>query len=316
MARIRRGQLAIKKEATSGTAETLVAADVIGPVTNITWTANVDVNERNVSSTSIGSFGKVAGKRSGTLAFDIEVKGSGTGIGQGQVSPSWAKLLEFAGMAPTTGIANVTYAFNSGLKNTCTALFQSDQSAADCTNIQLVGAVVGSLSFNFTAGGIVTASVTLIGAQTAPSDSSFLNPTYQDTVPPAFLSAAFKYKTNAAVISTIGIDFGINAAGVESVNAVNGYDRFEIVGRNVVGSIDPEQQSVATFNWFNQITGDLTGAFTCQVGSASGNTVVFTGSNVQLDSISTVDRGGVAGYSIPLRFAHGTGDNDIRVITS
>lgn len=303
----------MKLEGTAGVAESLSAGDAIGPLSNVSYSMEVEANERDINSPTKGAYGKVAGKQSATISFDIEVKGSGTGTG----NPLWTNVLRAAGFTPTTGSISVTWAPVSSNNNTYTcAVYEQVTNGSGAVKKQIYGAVVSSLSFSFTAGGIVRASVSLMGACSAWADAAMPSVSYDSTVPPAFLNAGFYYGTGTSLnVGNISIDMGLTAVGVPDVNAANGYDRFLITQRDVRGSIDPEEMAVASFDWFQRITGDTTASFFCQVGSASGNTVIFTGATVQLDNANTANDNGISILNIPIRFnANGT-DNDISIIT-
>jgi hypothetical protein len=304
----------MKLEATAGSPESLSDSDAIGPLSNVQYNANIEINERDINSSSKGQYGKVAGKQSATISFDLEVKGSGTNTG----NPLWTKALRAAGFAPTTGASSVSWAPNSTLNNTYTcAVYEQVTNGSGAVKKQIYGAVVSSMSFSFTAGGIVRCSVTMLGAASQWTDIAMPTATYDSTVPPAFLNAGFYYGTGTTLnVGNLSIDLGISAVGVNDVNAANGFDRFLITQRDVRGNMDPEELAVSSFDWFNRVTGDTSAIFYARVGAASGNSVYFSGGTVQLDNVSTADDNGISLVNIPIRFNANGGDNDIYIVTS
>ena len=89
----RRHQLAAKIESVEGTAETLAAADakILAYAPKITFEPGMF--ERDPVRDSFSQIGKVVGKRPGSGAFKLELRGSGTAA----TAPEWAKLLQGCG---------------------------------------------------------------------------------------------------------------------------------------------------------------------------------------------------------------------------
>ncbi|MEO6077871.1 MAG: hypothetical protein ABIP54_03725 [Candidatus Andersenbacteria bacterium] len=93
----RRRLLAAKIEGTTGTPETLAAADAAFMIYNATWQEDIAVSERMLQG-SLGNLASVPGARGVKITFDCELAGAGT-----SGNPLWATtFLAGCGMALTT----------------------------------------------------------------------------------------------------------------------------------------------------------------------------------------------------------------------
>ncbi|MBI5872990.1 MAG: hypothetical protein HZB36_02470 [Candidatus Omnitrophica bacterium] len=91
----RRRQLAAKIESSEGVAETLAAADAKLLVYDSKVSFDPEMYRRNPVRSSMSSIAQLVGKRSGSLSFRLEMRGSGTAI----TEPEWSKLLKASGFA-------------------------------------------------------------------------------------------------------------------------------------------------------------------------------------------------------------------------
>jgi hypothetical protein len=89
----RKRQLAAKIEAVEGAAETLAAADAKLLVYSPKVSFDIAMFERNPARQSFSNIAKLPGKRPASLAYRLELRGSGTAA----VVPEWAKLLHACG---------------------------------------------------------------------------------------------------------------------------------------------------------------------------------------------------------------------------
>ena len=91
--------LAAKVETTTGTAESLSASDAAFNVFNLTFDADIPMNEREGQS-SLSPLPGVTGARMGKVTFETEVVGKGSsGV------PSWGIFLQASGFV----LSSVTY---------------------------------------------------------------------------------------------------------------------------------------------------------------------------------------------------------------
>jgi len=73
-----RTQIAVKVEATEGTAETPADADVIHPIYDPEWVPDIENPDRNALQASLSKETKITGKQMAAISFSTELKGSGT----------------------------------------------------------------------------------------------------------------------------------------------------------------------------------------------------------------------------------------------
>jgi len=89
----RKRQLAVKIEDIAGTPVNLVSADAKLLIIDPQFNANIDLYERNPVRSSLSKLGKLSGKRSAGINFNLELRGSGTAT----TAPEWSKLLRACG---------------------------------------------------------------------------------------------------------------------------------------------------------------------------------------------------------------------------
>ncbi len=101
---VRKRQLAAKIESVEGTAETLAASDA-GIMVNFSPKASFDpqMYQRDQVRSSLTKLGKLTGKRSGSLEFNILLRGSGSIT----TDPEWVKLIKACGFA-VSGLKKIT----------------------------------------------------------------------------------------------------------------------------------------------------------------------------------------------------------------
>ena len=89
----RKRQLAAKIEAVEGTAEVLAATDARLLVYEPKVAFDVAMMDRNPTRSSFSNIGKAPGKRTASIGYKLELKGSGTAA----TVPEWGKLLQGCG---------------------------------------------------------------------------------------------------------------------------------------------------------------------------------------------------------------------------
>jgi hypothetical protein len=257
-----RNQVAIKQEAVAGTAETLAAGNVILTTDRPTWEPTPIVTERMALTRSFDSRGVVIGSRMAKIGFKMYLRGTSTAPLVGNPSDftvpfkgcgldvvySGANPNEIATWGPSVTIAT-TYVTGS---NCSVALYRDGKQ-------YLIHGAVGNVKLTFSVGIPVLAEFSFEGCLNTPTDVALLSPTYSTVVEPPFLGAVMTVTGYAtARLKGITLDVG-NVIGLRpSPNTTTGCFAYQIGGRKVTFTVDPEEELAATKNWWNEwLTGAL-----------------------------------------------------------
>ncbi len=152
----------------------------------------------------------------------------------------------------------------------------------------------GKVKYGFKSGKPVFMDFEFQGVEAGVTDTAFLaNVTYENTKPPAFLSALFSVDAYSARIGEMDFDIANTLAVRDDVNDQRGILSFAITDRGVSGSFNPEMVSCATYDfhtkWFSgaEMIVDFT------VGSVAGNKFRFYIPRVQYTKVEDEDRDGL-----------------------
>lgn len=282
-------QLAAKIETVEGAAETLAGADAL-LVMNPSFKPNTAMNKRPNVSSSLSPFAAVAGARSATIEFDVEVKGSGTP----GTAPEWGKLMKACGYAETivTSPASVTYtptSVSGGSPVSIPTLTMALYEDGICNKIW---GARGDVSLKEKTGEIALWHFVFTGADFGVTDAAMLSSgvSYQSTLPPVFANASFAVDSYSAVIENLEIRSGNSVSLRPDVNASSGYRSAVISGREPVLTFDPEMVTVATYDFYGKLRSGNEGAFSQVLGSVAGNIITITAPKVQYMAINPADR--------------------------
>jgi Phage tail tube protein len=294
-------QLAAAIESEEGVAETLDAGDCVlhaAPKFN----PDTPMFQRPMRSASLSPFKAVPGLRMATIEFDIELKGSGTA----GTAPEYGPLLKACGFGETV-VAGTSVAYDpasASIPSLTMALYEDGVihkiwGARGTVKLSLKGGDPGMLHFVFT------------GADFSVTDGAMLEPSYQTTVPPAFLAAQFTIQTYAALISMLEIDMANAMAMRPDANQPSGYKSAVISGRLPVMSMDPEKVLVATHDFYGNLRSGTEGALSTVLGSTAGNICTISAPKVQYTKIDEQDREGLRNLGIDCQLNRNTGDDEI-----
>jgi len=298
-----RTQLALKVEETEGTAETLTVSEMILH-SNGKFNPDTPVHQRPMRSSSLSPFASVPGARSASIEFDIELKGSGTA----GTAPEWAPALLGCGFAETVDAGvSVTYLpASSSIGSYTLALYEDGMihkiwGARGTVKLVLKNGEPGALSFSFT------------GADFSVADGALLSPTYQSTLPPAFLSAQLTIDSYAALLSSLEIDMA-NALGLRpDANKSSGYFSTIISSRLPIMTFDPEKVLVATYDFYGKLRSGNEGALSMVIGATAGNICTLTAPKVQYTKIDEAEREGIRSLGIDCQLNRSSGDDEISI---
>lgn len=289
---LQRGQLAVEIEAVEGTAETLVAADLIAPIFEPEYTPNFEQGDREAIQPSFSQIKKIQGERSATFAFATEMKGSGTA---GTVPANLSKLLRACGFSETiVAVVSVTYAPASENVPSLTMIYNELAQDGTVFEHQIVGAR-GTVVFEVVKGQIMLARFEFTGRYIKPIAGTLLTP--QPTLAPdpeAALAIAFSFQGQAGLLAqNITLDMANEVTLRNDVNEATGNFSAIITNRIPTGSIDPERKDPATVNFFTALEDNTEGILTFVLGSTAGNILTLTAPAVQVINIGPGDRDGI-----------------------
>lgn len=174
-----------KVETTTGTAESITAAEAVFNAYNAQIRPNIPRNRRAGQGTSAGQLPQVPGARMGELTVETDLVNSG--------SATHPQLFSVLLKAASFGVSSATYSpqFGNASYTTITAgLFQDGRYKA------LAGAV-SDLSIRGTSGEAVRMFWRIQGVWQPPTNAALITPTYPTTIPPRLASATFTIGGNA-----------------------------------------------------------------------------------------------------------------------
>lgn len=301
--------LLAKLETTVGTdAVPTAAADAI-IVRDATYTIDVQQLERPIYLPDISNSPTRPGRKTVTVAFTAEVKGSGE---QG-VAPKLGVLLLGCGFAETELAADAGFQYDpvSAAFPSLTLYLYIDgilHKALGCR---------GSFTLTGTAGEYALVAFTFQGVYVEPVDALFpASPAYEDSLPPIVQNAGLTVNgyEDCAQQFTIAVANTINP--ILCVNANEGVSGYNVSARNVTGSFNPQASlltplTAANKNPFKQLAAGTVGEFDVTIGSETNNICTITG-NIQHTGVSPGNRDGALIWDIPFRFVRETGNDEIR----
>lgn len=266
--------------------------------------SNVRIVDRNPVESTHGPRKHQYGGSLIELSFDVEVKGSGTVDTPPEIGP----LLRACGLAENiTASTSVDYQPASSGIESITIDYHEGGDVRKMTGAR------GNVSFNIDTGGRIMASFTFTGHKGAVSTGS-VTPTYDSTVPPIAIGAAFDIGGFNAVISNLAFDMGRTVAIAPNMSASDGFGEIRLSDLNVTGSFDPEASTVANNDFVNQFE-NATGLAldTGKIGSTAGNQVQITMPNVAYREIGHGDREAIRTYDISFGAYKNSGDDQFKI---
>lgn len=298
-----RQQIAIKQEATAGTAETLAAANVVLHKGVATWEPDVQTVPREGMSAALSGFGSVIGSRAATIRFAMYLRGTTGAPVASSNEPDFSVPLKACG-------ANITVSGGgpneqSSFKPSSTTI--SDETTGAYSTIALyedgkrymIHGAVGNCVLTCATGAPVLAEFEFKGVFNTPTDATLLVPTYPTVIEPAFLAASLSVigSYTTARISSLRLDFGNTISMRPNPNGAAGWLSAQITGRKPVGSFDPEEVLVSGKDWFAEWIAATTGAITTGVfpsGGTNYNQLSLTVPKAQYTKVGLAARDGIA----------------------
>lgn len=310
MAKLMRKMLLLAKiESPAGTdsVPTTTNAMLVSGMTPELITANY-VDRDNIKPYS-GNNAKIATGIHREVTFSVEIAGAGTAGG----TPAWDCLLRacaFAASTPGGSPGEKHYTpIDPNSSETITIYEYLDGIRWIMTGC------IGTVSLNFTSGGIPKFTFKFIGEYQAGSDTALpSNVSYSSFVAPVAVgkvwTPTFNIHSVAACMDSLNIDMANNAIYRDLV----GCGGPAITDRKPAGTAVFELPTIATKAWDEVIKNSTSGALNFVHGRTAGNIVQVECPYVTCDSASIQDKDGVAMLSLGLSIQPNTG-NDELVIT-
>lgn len=303
---VRKRTLLGKIEVTYGVDPVPVAA------TDAILEKNLDIREigeelvRDFARSSLSPLPHAIGEKYGELKFQTELKGSGAA----GTAPEIGKLFRACAFAETVS-AGVSVAYDPSSASFSSMTFYVYR---DGILYKLTGAR-GTLEVDLTVGKYGVIDWTFQGLYVAVADAALVSGTYNATLPPVVLSAAFSVGGYAAVATKLSLNMANEFALRRDLSAANGIREVLITGWDGRGgSFDPEAVLEATHPFFANWASAAQSALTVTAGSVAGNRCVITGPKAQYKSISPGDRDKIYVYDIPIRLAQNVGDDEVKFL--
>jgi hypothetical protein len=273
---------------------------------------------RDYKRASASQLASIMGKLYKEVKIKVALKG-GTGLGV-MYAPHSA-LLQACGLIETINAGvSVVYAFASaaitnffGFSKSCT-IEVYEAGPAPIKHV-IAGCVAKSAKITAKAGGFLFLEATFQGLYAAPTDTAFPAVTLAETIKePILQSSTLLVHTFAAICSGIEIDFGLETTLREDANSGYGVKGFAILGRKVMGSLDPEVENIATHDFFGKMLSRIEAALAFNVnGAAAGNRFAFSLPKVQYNDVSYGERGAIKTFKLPYQANQNAGDDELSV---
>ncbi|MCB7129476.1 MAG: hypothetical protein J3T61_08065 [Candidatus Brocadiales bacterium] len=301
--------LAAKTEVTEGVDVSPADADVVAPVFDLEWVPTINVPDRNPVAATMSKPQRIAGNRSATLTFALELKGGGAAADV--PPPMLSDLLKACGMVETINVASdVTYTPGSQDPDTVTLeVRQTPRDSADDNLVKKLLGARGTFSIVAVLGQVVLIQFEFQGTYVEPDTDAdplmYVTPSIAPT-PVPFLSAAFTFQgVGSLLVANVTLDLANEVVMRQDVNNATGHTMAEIVNRAPIGSIDPEIVPDTVLNFFKQTTDDVEGILQYVLGTAVGNKVTVLAPKAQIITPAEADRDGIMVGSLDLSLNRG-----------
>lgn len=154
----------------------------------------------------------------------------------------------------------------------------------------------GTVSFNFSAGGVWKASFTLSGLLGAQIDAAMPDETtvHLDAVtPPVWRGGLMEINRSEAPAASLSFQTGGDVQYPDNPNAAQGVDGPDVMARAITGSVDPNAALVATRDALGEFLAGTAQIFAAATGSAAGNRIAVCFPAAKLTNLTPGDRKGL-----------------------
>lgn len=276
--------LAAKIETTSGTAESLAAADAQFNCYDVEIQPDITMTQRPGQ----GSFSKlpaVSEGRVGSVTFKTDITGDGAAG-----TPGWAStFLPACGFKVTTGtFAPVSEPPGSNVKTLTMAVYENGL-------LKRLRGASGTFKLILETGKPAMIEFTFTGVWLAPSDASILAPTYPTEKPLRFANSTMTIGGSwSPCVQSVEIEAGneVIARECQSASDGSGYVNAIITDRQPTGTINPESELVASEDTHGDWLAHNENALSIALTDGT-DTVTIAAPKIQYTNIQEGDRNGI-----------------------
>ncbi|MDH5738729.1 MAG: hypothetical protein OEY77_00220 [Nitrospira sp.] len=299
--------LAGKEEAVEGTAETLVGADANNLIMEPKFEADIPMFVRKFLDNSLSPYVDIATTQAGAIAFKVEVKGSGTA----GTAPACGKYLKACGFGETVvASTSVTYAPISALASIPTMTLATYRDGLR----KLITGARGNMKYAGKSGEPGMFEFEFAGVGSDVTDVALPTPSgVETTIPFPLLSAAFSIASFQAFVSQLQFDMANTLQRRGDINQSTGFISTLLTAREPKGSFDPEDELVATHDFYGRWKGNTTGVLTWKHGLTAGNIVTFNIPKAQYTKIAEGDRNGIATLNSDFGMKRTAGNDELSI---
>lgn len=314
----RKQAIGIKQETTQGTAVVPSSSTDFLYVESLEISPSIEFLKRNHFRASLDSLAGVAGKRSVSVKFMTELKGSGTAGDQtvaGFQALSYA--LQACGMtetvvpatsityAPTSAPASANY-FGPG-KSVTIEVYKDGLK-------HIVAGCVGTWKITAESGQYPKIEFEFQGTWTTPTDAAVPSPTIVDIIPQGWMNSTVTvHGSSTVIIDKLEIDCGNTTFRRDDPREATAVKGFVITERNPVGQYEIEATKVADYDAWGALIASTEASTSVVFGSGAGKVVTVTMPKSQNGDVQYGDRSGIMTYVVPAQFNQNTGDDWISI---
>ena len=132
-------------------------------------------------------------------------------------------------------------------------------------------------------------------------------------MPPTVESSKFTIGSYAGIVQAINIAMNNEVVQRLNVNASWGVEGYIIADRAVAGSINPEEVTEATNDFWADWQAGTSKALEVTVGRTSGNKYKIECPVAMYDSVGNADRDGIRVYEAPVSFHISSGNDEVQI---
>lgn len=250
----------------------------------------------------VGNMGSIVAGSYVKIDFEVEIAGGGAA----GTAPGYGPLLKACAMSETISAAtSVTYApVNPSAETSVTIYWYMGGRMHKATG------ALGNVSFELSRGRVPLMKYSFLGLYTIPSDTALITPTLT-----AFQKPLAVNNTNTTPVTLHSYSGKFSELSLATGNEINyrnliGTESIRLTDRKSTGKVKLEDELVATKDWWTIIKAGTLGTLACTHGTAAGNKVQITGSNVQLTNPSIDQDQNIAMLGLDLHFTPSSAGND------
>lgn len=148
------------------------------------------------------------------------------------------------------------------------------------------------------------------------TDTALLSPTYESTIPKAFLNVGASMLDLATIFTTLGIDMQNVLAQRGSANAAKGVLSVLLTGRDPVATLDPEMELVTDHDFFGKLIAGTTGRLYAELDGAAGQKITIASPRAQYADVGQAEREGILTAPVTLDLISASvsaGDDEVQI---